>query len=85
MNQLIFIHCLLTYSFKKLWRLVDIDVAGFIGPNSAASRFLKKFSKYCFRDWTGAVCTFEKANSLISHAILDSSLEEYGSCCIFRP
>ncbi|VDM59414.1 unnamed protein product [Angiostrongylus costaricensis] len=51
----------------RAWRRVDIQVAAFMGAQSAPSR-----------EWTAAVCTTEKANSLLNHAILDGKMEEIG-------
>ncbi|KAK6026397.1 hypothetical protein OSTOST_07660, partial [Ostertagia ostertagi] len=53
---------------RRAWRRVDIQVAAFVGAQSAPSR-----------EWTAAVCTTEKANSLINHAILDGHIEEIGT------
>ncbi|XGW15549.1 hypothetical protein V3C99_001202 [Haemonchus contortus] len=52
---------------QRAWRRVDVQVAAFVGAQSAPSR-----------EWTAAVCTTEKANSLINHAILDGHMTEIG-------
>ncbi|WKX99197.1 hypothetical protein Q1695_014237 [Nippostrongylus brasiliensis] len=52
---------------QRAWRRVDVQVAAFVGAQTAPSR-----------EWTAAVCTTEKANSLINHAILDGRMEEIG-------
>ncbi|CAI4232361.1 unnamed protein product [Auanema sp. JU1783] len=52
---------------QKIWRSVDLQVAGFIGATSAPSR-----------EWIAAVCTMEKANSLLNHALQDGTFHEYG-------
>lgn len=52
---------------QRAWRRVDVQVAAFMGAHSAPSR-----------EWTAAVCTTEKANSLLNHAILDGRMQEIG-------
>ncbi|ETN74366.1 helicase protein [Necator americanus] len=52
---------------QRAWRRVDIQMAAFVGPQSAPSR-----------EWTAAICTTEKANSLLNHAILDGLINEIG-------
>ncbi|EPB71392.1 helicase protein [Ancylostoma ceylanicum] len=52
---------------QRAWRRVDIQMAAFVGAQSAPSR-----------EWTAAVCTTEKANSLLNHAILDGIMNEIG-------
>ncbi|CAD6188317.1 unnamed protein product [Caenorhabditis auriculariae] len=55
------------FHLQKCWRRVDITVAGFIGPNSVPPN-----------DWLAAVCTIEKAASLLNRALTDAWCDKIG-------
>uniref|UniRef100_A0A915PIJ9 Uncharacterized protein n=1 Tax=Setaria digitata TaxID=48799 RepID=A0A915PIJ9_9BILA len=52
---------------QKIWRLVDLRVSAFIGSNSVP-----------VHAWDAAVCTIEKANSLLNHMIDNKTIFDIG-------
>uniref|UniRef100_A0A1I7WUV4 DEAD/DEAH box helicase n=1 Tax=Heterorhabditis bacteriophora TaxID=37862 RepID=A0A1I7WUV4_HETBA len=52
---------------QRLWRHADLEITGFIGHQSTPPH-----------EWTAAVCTIEKANSLLNHALLDGNFHQIG-------
>lgn len=59
---------LLTYFFQRLWRKWRMVVQGFMGGSSSS-----------VHGWRAAVCTMEKANSLINSFIEAGSISEIGA------
>lgn len=55
------------HQIQRCWRRDDISVCGFIGPQSTNPN-----------EWTGAVCTIEKAASLTNRALSEDWFHEIG-------
>ncbi|CAJ0942873.1 unnamed protein product, partial [Mesorhabditis belari] len=55
------------HQLQKIWRRIDLQVAGFMGHQSAERN-----------DWMCAVCTIEKANSLVNRMITEDTVEDLG-------
>lgn len=59
------------HQIQRCWRRDDISVCGFIGPQSTNPN-----------EWTGAVCTIEKAASLTNRALSEEWFQEIGMVVI---
>ncbi|EGT39887.1 hypothetical protein CAEBREN_08588 [Caenorhabditis brenneri] len=59
------------HQIQRCWRRDDISVCGFIGPQSTNPN-----------EWTGAVCTIEKAASLTNRALSEDWFQDIGMVVI---